>query len=71
VAQMLGVPVGTVKARLSRGRSVLASLLSDHAADRAPRLSPPPPVKAPPEAPASPTAGPAPASARLEDGDGV
>ncbi len=29
VAQALGVPVGTVKARLSRGRTILAKLLSD------------------------------------------
>jgi len=29
VAQTLGVPVGTVKARLSRGRAALAALLSD------------------------------------------
>lgn len=29
VAHELGVPVGTVKARLSRGRAALASLLSD------------------------------------------
>ncbi|HEY2669162.1 MAG TPA: RNA polymerase sigma factor [Rugosimonospora sp.] len=30
VAESLGVPVGTVKARLSRGRTMLASLLNDH-----------------------------------------
>ena len=29
VAEALGVPVGTVKARLSRGRAMLATLLSD------------------------------------------
>jgi RNA polymerase sigma-70 factor (ECF subfamily) len=31
VARSLGVPVGTVKARLSRGRAILARLLSEHA----------------------------------------
>ncbi|QCX26310.1 SigE family RNA polymerase sigma factor [Nocardioides jishulii] len=31
VAQTLGVPVGTVKARLSRGRTALATLLGDDA----------------------------------------
>jgi RNA polymerase sigma-70 factor (ECF subfamily) len=31
VAEALGVPVGTVKARLSRGRTMLAALLSDRA----------------------------------------
>ncbi|MGH3510179.1 MAG: RNA polymerase sigma factor [Nocardioidaceae bacterium] len=30
VAATLGVPIGTVKARLSRGRAALASYLSDH-----------------------------------------
>jgi RNA polymerase sigma-70 factor (ECF subfamily) len=30
VAEQLGVPVGTVKARLSRGRALLADLLRDH-----------------------------------------
>ena len=33
VADALGVPVGTVKARLSRGRAMLAALLSDTEAD--------------------------------------
>ncbi|WP_327006359.1 sigma-70 family RNA polymerase sigma factor [Dactylosporangium sp. NBC_01737] len=33
VADTLGVPVGTVKARLSRGRAMLAALLSDTDAD--------------------------------------
>jgi RNA polymerase sigma-70 factor (ECF subfamily) len=33
VADALGVPVGTVKARLSRGRAMLAALLSDTDAD--------------------------------------
>jgi RNA polymerase sigma-70 factor (ECF subfamily) len=31
VAETLGVPVGTVKARLSRGRAMLATLLNEHA----------------------------------------
>ena len=30
VAETLGVPVGTVKARLSRGRAALAHLLAEH-----------------------------------------
>ncbi|GAB3869797.1 RNA polymerase sigma factor [Dactylosporangium cerinum] len=46
VADALGVPVGTVKARLSRGRAMLAALLSDTDADYraepgAPRRRPP------------------------------
>jgi RNA polymerase sigma-70 factor (ECF subfamily) len=40
VAEALGVPVGTVKARLSRGRTLLASLLSEHADDRRPAGAP-------------------------------
>jgi RNA polymerase sigma-70 factor, ECF subfamily len=39
VAAALGVPVGTVKARLSRGRAMLAALLSD--GEGAPPLAPP------------------------------
>ncbi len=35
VAEALGVPVGTVKARLSRGRTMLAAMLSEHADDLA------------------------------------
>jgi RNA polymerase sigma-70 factor (ECF subfamily) len=34
VAETLGVPVGTVKARLSRGRAMLATLLDEHAEAR-------------------------------------
>jgi RNA polymerase sigma-70 factor (ECF subfamily) len=46
VADALGVPVGTVKARLSRGRAMLAALLTDTEADHrgesgAPRRRPP------------------------------
>jgi RNA polymerase sigma-70 factor, ECF subfamily len=33
VAEVLGVPSGTVKARLSRGRAALAALLADHETD--------------------------------------
>jgi RNA polymerase sigma-70 factor (ECF subfamily) len=36
VAESLGVPVGTVKARLSRGRAMLAALLTDVEADDEP-----------------------------------
>jgi RNA polymerase sigma-70 factor (ECF subfamily) len=43
VAEALGVPVGTVKARLSRGRTMLAALLSERADDPAPT---PPPARA-------------------------
>jgi RNA polymerase sigma-70 factor, ECF subfamily len=35
VAEALGVPVGTVKARLSRGRTMLAALLNERADDAA------------------------------------
>lgn len=41
VAETLGVPVGTVKARLSRGRAMLATLLNENAE----------PVQLPPAAP--------------------
>lgn len=43
VAETLGVPVGTVKARLSRGRAMLATLLNEHApeSDKPPRPRPP------------------------------
>jgi len=40
VAEALAVPVGTVKARLSRGRAMLATLLSDRANDPAPAPRP-------------------------------
>jgi RNA polymerase sigma-70 factor (ECF subfamily) len=43
VAEALGVPVGTVKARLSRGRAMLASLLDERADEAAwaPAAEPP------------------------------
>ena len=41
VAETLGVPVGTVKARLSRGRAMLASLLSDAEPTTNPPVAPP------------------------------
>lgn len=42
VADTLGAPVGTVKARLARGRAALAVLLTELAAELAPELSPEP-----------------------------
>ncbi|HKS99120.1 MAG TPA: SigE family RNA polymerase sigma factor [Rugosimonospora sp.] len=49
VAEALGVPVGTIKARLSRGRTMLAAMLSEHADDGAPDPAPAPqPPPAPP-----------------------
>jgi RNA polymerase sigma-70 factor (ECF subfamily) len=53
VAEALGVPVGTVKARLSRGRTMLAAMLSEHADDahaEPPRATPAPPRATPPRA---------------------
>ncbi len=50
VAVALGVPVGTVKARLSRGRAILAKLLSD-LADEPNRAASPAPLPAPRAAP--------------------
>jgi RNA polymerase sigma-70 factor (ECF subfamily) len=49
VAEALGVPPGTVKARLSRGRRMLATLLDDRLPDTAePTVwAPPPPPPAP------------------------
>ncbi|GIJ51152.1 hypothetical protein Val02_80380 [Virgisporangium aliadipatigenens] len=48
VAETLGVPVGTVKARLSRGRAMLATLLGDRSVE-----TPAPPAHRP--VPAQPT----------------
>jgi len=50
VAQTLGVPVGTVKARLSRGRTLLASLLNENAEGREPGPRAAHPAPAPPSA---------------------
>jgi hypothetical protein len=58
VAETLGVPVGTVKARLSRGRAMLADLIRDHDS--------PPAVRAP--ASDSPPASRQPASSPLVSG---
>jgi RNA polymerase sigma-70 factor, ECF subfamily len=63
VAEALGVPVGTVKARLSRGRTMLAALLNERADEPPAPAAPPapggaPPAAAPPAA-APPTAAPA------------
>jgi RNA polymerase sigma-70 factor (ECF subfamily) len=51
VAEALGVPVGTVKARLSRGRAMLATLLSDAEPEA---TSPITPVTPPANPPANP-----------------
>ncbi|MDT4988170.1 MAG: hypothetical protein QOI74_2264 [Micromonosporaceae bacterium] len=59
VARTLGVPVGTVKARLSRGRAMLAKLLSEYAGE----------PKAPPGV-APPARRPAPTAPRLTGTDG-
>ncbi len=68
VAETLGVPVGTVKARLSRGRAMLADLIrdTDTSPERrpTPASSPRPPRPRDPEAPAL-----APISSRREVGD--
>jgi RNA polymerase sigma-70 factor (ECF subfamily) len=54
VAEALGVPVGTVKARLSRGRTMLAALLSDRIDEATRPVEPATPVTPvpPPVAPA-------------------
>jgi RNA polymerase sigma-70 factor, ECF subfamily len=54
VADALGVPVGTVKARLSRGRAMLASLLSDAEPEYTQSTTPPvtPPANPPRHKPA-------------------
>jgi RNA polymerase sigma-70 factor, ECF subfamily len=59
VAEALGVPVGTVKARLSRGRAILARLLSEHA-DEVPDAAGILPQPAAPELPAPRRGLPAP-----------
>ncbi len=55
VARTLDVPVGTVKARLSRGRAMLATMLSEY--EQAPRAGREIPRRAP-EPAAGPTTGP-------------
>ncbi len=55
VAESLGVPVGTVKARLSRGRALLAKLISEYADEPAAATVPAavvPPARRPPAEPA-------------------
>ena len=47
VAETLGVPVGTVKARLSRGRALLADLIGDRNGSQA--ETPDPPAAIPPQ----------------------
>lgn len=57
VAETLGVPVGTVKARLSRGRAMLATLLDEHTEQ--PRRSAPPTRSTPADPnPTQPAAAP-------------
>ena len=68
VAQALGVPVGTVKARLSRGRAILAKLLSE-LADEPARAESGQPVAGQPLA-GLPLAGP-PAAGGLPAGAGL
>ena len=53
VAEALGVPVGTVKARLSRGRAMLASLLDERADEAV--WAPAEPAPGEPPAPAAPS----------------
>src|SRR5262249_42736258 len=68
VAEALGVPVGTVKARLSRGRTMLATLLNERAdepvgsATSAADAAPTPASRSaePPRAPPPPAPAPAP-----------
>lgn len=56
VAEALGVPVGTVKARLSRGRAILAKLLTDTA--EAPAAEPAPARLPAPREPGTAVGGP-------------
>lgn len=73
VAEALGVPVGTVKARLSRGRTMLATLLNDRADEPAEAvreiLAPAPPSPGSLPAPA-PQPNPAPGQRRPGAGSG-
>jgi RNA polymerase sigma-70 factor, ECF subfamily len=56
VAEALGVPVGTVKARLSRGRAMLAALLNERADEPVEPAEPATPAASAPPAPAPPVA---------------
>ena len=58
VAESLGVPVGTVKARLSRGRAILAKILTERP-DQPSSARPVPAPRRPPTEAASPWARPA------------
>ncbi len=72
VAEALGVPVGTVKARLSRGRTMLATLLNDRADEPAEAvreiLAPAPPAQG--SLPAAAQPNPAPGQRRPGAGSG-
>jgi RNA polymerase sigma-70 factor, ECF subfamily len=58
VAEALGVPVGTVKARLSRGRAMLATLLSDAEPETTPTPSGQTPNSPTTNSPVAPPANP-------------
>jgi RNA polymerase sigma-70 factor (ECF subfamily) len=66
VAEALGVPVGTVKARLSRGRAMLAALLNERADEQSPT---PPPPSAPAPATPHPRSAPAKYGPTVNQGD--
>jgi RNA polymerase sigma-70 factor (ECF subfamily) len=73
VAEALGVPVGTVKARLSRGRTMLATLLNERAdepaeADEPGATAPAAPVTPAPRSPRSSSERRQPAPDRSEPG---
>ena len=70
VAETLGVPVGTVKARLSRGRAMLATLLNENGEAAHLPVQPVQPVQQPiqPEPPASAAGAEPPAATRRNPG---